>query len=268
MLRALSMVFERSEKVWMARAPRRKAPAVRPQVESLGARVLPSTGPVLGVAYVNPNLDLNQLIHDYPPRYNLVPNLVNRSVELTGPAGGLIGTVTFTAQQVTTFQGTFVSDVATRFSVPGTFGAETYSASMNIGPVPISGSISIGTATLGGGWSYNISFSGMATGQAFEVHNYYYDDPANPYGSMEGTPEWEGWSIPDQQTVSFNGALVVSGSTSTLNGTVTEHDHGQWIWASDYLLRSDPRHQEGGGARADGKTLDVNLSKTVSDTLV
>jgi hypothetical protein len=235
MLRALSMVFERSEKVGKARALRRQAPAMHPEIEPLGARLLLTvslnsvTG--IGTSSISPiaayfaNNNYRSLISPVqtPTASFPVLDLVNHSVDLKGPAGGDIGTVTFTSVSGTSifslssFQGTFVGSTPLTPSVQV---GDKYSATIPIGPIPVSGTIGTPQAVAGGGYTWSISFSGTFTGTATETHTYY---------DSNGNMQTETWMVPDHQTVNFSGTMTGYGSNLSFNGSITVGVNGDWM---------------------------------------
>jgi hypothetical protein len=242
MFRKLIQLFQQLGAGQKVVAPRRKHCSFRPSVESLGERVLPTIG--LGtnaVILANHNL-LNSW--DHMPTL-LTPDIVGmagKSVEITDPSGFDVGTVRFTTQDAFgNFQGTFESHVVRHIRL---FGQEYYEANLDIGAIPISGRVSRGYDSLGGGLVSSISFSGTGTGRAREHHHYLYDDPNNPNGTMEGMPEDESWMVNDRQTISFSGAINQSGAALTLCGNVDVTDHGAWLWAEDNLAPTDPMHMQ------------------------
>ena len=91
-------------------------------------------------------------------------------------------------------------------------------------------------------------------------------DPNNQNNPPEYTPEVETWMVSDHQTVNFNGTITQAGSALALGGTFSEQDQGQWIYADDHLLPSDPNHHESRMTDAMGDTLDFSVTKMVPAT--
>jgi len=228
-------------------AGRRKATAVRPQVECLGERVLPATG--VG-SLGSMTSQLGPFAADKSNRSLFgpfsVPSLVGKSVEITNPSDPDpdrrdIGTVVFTGQDLFgNFQGTFECHLHNHFALG--FGAEKYEASMDMGTIPISGSVGTTLPSLSTGWVSYISFHGDWQGMVTEHHHYLFDDPGNPNNPMEGTPEDEIWRVSDRQTISFTGGLSPSGSGLTLAGNVDVTNRGQWLGSLDHLAPGDRNH--------------------------
>jgi len=135
--------------------------------------------------------------------------------------------------------------------------------------VPISGQVSgLGSITVGGAYSYSISFSGATDGMAREHHHYLYDDPSNPNGPMEGMPEDETWMVADHQTVNFSGSVSQFGTSLNLNGNVRVSDHAAWLWALDHLDPNDARHHVVPLQGTTGVTLDLSILAGISDPVV
>src|SRR5262245_25132530 len=113
-------------------ATSRKAAGARPQVESLGERLLPTTGLSLSHWAIDPR-DLRIAYQG--------PVLTGKSVEITGVVNGSprdFGTVRFTSMDTAgNFQGTFECHVSGGWFPFGRHG-EYYEASLDIGSIPIS----------------------------------------------------------------------------------------------------------------------------------
>jgi hypothetical protein len=247
MLRALTRLFPPTRAGKRAPATRRRVATARPQVESLGERVLPATGlgPVTGTSL----WPVNQ-----PPivrPFYFGPSVVGKSVEITEPGELIghvlfpavdIGKVTFTQMDVYgDFQGTYESHLGMTPGVPAWL-ESTYGYSLDIGPIAISGHLS-SVYILGLGLQTSISFTGTATGMATESRVYPLIDATHP-PQMPGPAQHETEMIADQQTVSFSGTVSQSTSGLALNGTVTQNDTVQWVWDLDNLAPTDPNHQQ------------------------
>jgi hypothetical protein len=161
-------------------------------------------------------------------------SLAGHSVELNGPAGGDIGTVTFTSVNGHTFQGTYVAGTALTKSF---FFDGTYTATTTLGPIPITGTLGTPQAS-GGSFTWSISFSGTFTGTSTEC--YIYTD-------TNGNSQDEQFTVPDTQTVSFSGTMTGNVSTLSFSGTINENVSANWIGVADQLPPTDPNHHFGPG---------------------
>jgi hypothetical protein len=268
MLRAVFTSIKRTDKLGFSWIARRQAPALRPQVESLGTRILPTIG-VIPFSPVVPHIPYNnlQIVPQPLPTLFTPPSVVNKTVELTtGPqgTGTDLGTLTFTAQSGFNFQGTFLSKAVSKVTLG--IGADKYQAILRIPGEPISGSFSF-QGSAGGAVTWGISFSGSTSGLVTETYTYAEDDPSNPNDPLRGTTEGEIRLVMDQQSISFNGTLTVSGSTLTLAGSFAETDRAQWDWSADYLRPSDPRHQVYQAEQGPfGMTLDFQITTNIAPT--
>jgi hypothetical protein len=259
-------LFECNPHTGRGSAPRRKTPAARPRVEALDGRMLLTTGfpfainPVSPLAQYYNNL---QVVAFQQPVLFPPPSLVGHHVGLTGPGGALQGTVTFTSQNGTNFQGTYQSAESFTVQVPGPL-PDSYTSHLNIGAIPISGTLTFAGSS-GGVTSWAISLSGMGSGQGSEERDFTYLNPDNPTDMRTGLRQTETWNmVPITQSVSFSGTLAVSATATTVSGTFNEQDRGQWHWSGDHMLPGDPNHMEFiAETEPDGTTLDSSITKTV-----
>jgi hypothetical protein len=266
MLRAVFISFKRNDKFGFALIARRQAPAMRPQVENLGTRLLPA---ISMIPYVPTHFPYNDLqITPYPvPTLFTPPNLVNKSVELRAGPHGMgtdLGTLTFTSQSGYSFQGTFESKETSKVTLA--FGADKYKANLDILAQPVTGSF-VFQGSSGGAITWGLSFSGSNSGLVTETRTYSEDDPSNPNDTMRGASESQTWMVMDQQTISFSATLTAVGSTLTLAGSLTETDQAQWNWSPDDLPPSDPRHQVYQAEQGPfGQSLDFQMTTNVAPT--
>jgi hypothetical protein len=237
MLRKLTKLFHRSGAGKSIPAASRKVASARPQVECLGERVLPATGPNLSAAHLfGPILAL---------RY-WGPNLTGKSVELTGMVNGSafdLGQVRFTSMDAAgNFQGFFESHFAPCFCPFGhSMYSSYYETSLDLGPttVAISGSVTNGLLNLGGGFMYGISFSGAGDGMVNEHHHYLLDHMGQP---DDGAIEDENFMVAAHQTINFSGYISSSGSTLTLNGTAAETNSAPWLMGDTHTAPGTANH--------------------------
>jgi hypothetical protein len=272
MLHRLTSLFEGNPQAGRSRTPRRKAPAARPHIEVLDRRELLTTGftsiyPVSSplAQYYN-NLRI-ATIEPVPVIFS-PPNLVGHHVGLTGPGGALQGTVTFTSQNGYNFQGTYQSNESFTDHLP-TVLADSYTSNLNIGPIPISGTLTFAGSS-GGVTNFTISLSGMGSGQGMETRTYQYLNSADSTDSLNGTTQHETWNMVQiTQSVTFSGTLSVTSTATTVFGNFNEQDTGQWHWSPDRLLSTDPNHTEFVAETTTNTTttlsttLDSSISKTV-----
>jgi hypothetical protein len=249
MLRTLTKLLHRSGAGKSIPAARRKVASARPQVECLGERVLPATGLTLSAANLYNPQQSNLLLASLGSRPALAyfgPNLTGKSVELTGLVNGSafdIGTVRFTSMDAAgNFQGFFESHFAPCFCPFGhSMYSSYYETSLDLGPttVAISGHVGSGLLTLGGGYTYGISFSGAGDGMVLEHHHYLLDHMGQP---DDGTIEDENFMVAAHQTINFSGAMYQSGSTLTLNGTAAETNSAAWLMGDTHTAPGTPNH--------------------------
>jgi hypothetical protein len=208
-----------------------------------------------------------QIVPQQVPTIFTPPSVVGKTVELTtGPQGSStdLGTLTFTAQTGYSFQATFLSKEVSKIALA--FGADKYQAILRLPGLPISGSLTF-QGSSGGAVNWGISFSGSSSGLVSETRTYFEDDPSNPNDPLRGNLESQIFLVMDQQSISFSGTLTAVGSTLTLGGSLTETDHAQWDWSSDYLPPSDPRHMVYQAEQGPfGMSLDVQMTTNVNST--
>jgi hypothetical protein len=266
MLCVLAKWFERLLSGTQVSAAGRKLSLVPLQVERLGDRLVPA------LTFAAP-LTLWKLP---TPILSIVyrgPDLTGKQVGITNPSdpnNSDVGDVSFTklvsdGKGGANFQGTFDSELHSEIKLA--FGAETYTTNLDVGPIAITGHLGGGQYTLGGPYSYSISFQGDAVGRATEDHQYYLDDPSQPL--QQGTQEEERWGVLDHQTISFNGTVSQSGATLMLKGSVDVNDQGMWLGATDHLASYNPNHQIVPLAEIEtfGQTLDQETHCSVSDAI-
>jgi hypothetical protein len=215
----------------------------------LGERVLPATGLTLNAAHLYNPQQSNLALASLGPKLTLAywgPNLTGKSVELTGMVNGNvvdIGQVRFTSMDASgNFQGYFESHFAPCFCPFGhSMYSSYYETSLDLGPtaVAISGHVSNGFLTLGGGYTYGITFSGAGDGMVSEHHHYLLDHMGQP---DDGTIEDESFMVTAHQTISFSGSISQSGSTLTLNGTAAETNSAPWLMGDTHTAPGDPNH--------------------------
>jgi hypothetical protein len=175
----------------------------------------------------------------------------------------LQGTVTFTSQNGYNFGGTYQSNESNTVHVPGAL-ADSYTSHLNIGTIPISGTLSFAGSS-GGVTNWAISLSGMGSGQGSEERDFAYLNPGNPTDMRTGMRQSETWTMVQiTQSVSFSGTLSVTSTATTVSGTFNEQDTGQWHWSADHMLPGDPNHMEFiAETTPDGTTLDSSITKSV-----
>jgi hypothetical protein len=270
MLRAVFTWFRRNDKLGFSRIGRPTAPALRPQVESLGTRILPTIGMIPFNAFGSqiPYNDL-QIVPQPVPTLFAPPSVVNKTVELrTGSQGtGIdLGTLTFTAQSGYSFQGTFLSKEVSKVTLA--LGADKYQAILRVPGLPVSGSFTF-QGSSGGAVNWGISFSGSGSGLVTETRTYHEYDPSLSNDPNSGDLESQILLVMDQQTISFSGTLTAAGSTVTLGGSFTETDTAQWDWSPDSLAPSDPRHQVYQAEQGPfGQSLDFHITTNVPPTCI
>jgi hypothetical protein len=147
--------------------------------------------------------------------------------------------VTFTSLSGSSFQWFYVGTTQTTTIHL----ADTYTATMPIGPIPITGTIGTPQAS-GGAFTWSISFSGSYTGT---VANFGNATETHTYVDINGNQDTETWLLPDQQAVSFSGTMTGNVANLSFGGTISETVQANWIGAEDSLPPSNPNHHSGPG---------------------